>query len=185
MRDPVVIAYHAIWTTYGTWLPNDPRGSYSKEIYKAELRALGEIRHGRQDPQPDRRTLRRFWTAAQPRLSRRPYFIDESSRTIVARGFADVVRRLGLTVHACSIMNDHVHVLVMRTKHRIEYLVNQFKGAATRALGLKQTPWTRGCWKVFINDEDVLRAAAEYIERNPITAGMEPQRWKFVIPLGE
>ena len=35
----MIIAYHAIFTTYGTWLPNDPRGSYSKEIYNEELLA--------------------------------------------------------------------------------------------------------------------------------------------------
>jgi hypothetical protein len=29
----MVIAYHAIFTTYGAWLPNDPRGSYSKDVY--------------------------------------------------------------------------------------------------------------------------------------------------------
>jgi len=34
-------------------------------------------------------------------------------------------------------MNDHVHVLILRSKYRIEYLVNQFKGSATRALRLK------------------------------------------------
>ena len=37
----MVIAYHAIRTTYGTWLPNDPRGSYSKAVYNAELASLG------------------------------------------------------------------------------------------------------------------------------------------------
>jgi len=37
----MVIAYHAIRTTYGTWLPNDPRGSYSKAVYNAEPAALG------------------------------------------------------------------------------------------------------------------------------------------------
>ena len=25
----LVIAYHLIYTTYGFWLPNDPRGSWS------------------------------------------------------------------------------------------------------------------------------------------------------------
>jgi hypothetical protein len=80
-------------------------------------------------------------------------------------------------------MNDHVHVLVLRSKYRIEYLVNQLKGAATAALKLKRTPWTRGCWKVFINDEEVLRAAAEYIEANPAAAGLPPQDWAFVVPL--
>ena len=24
---PIVIAHHLIWTAYGWWLPNDPRGS--------------------------------------------------------------------------------------------------------------------------------------------------------------
>jgi len=68
----MVIAYHAIFTTYGAWLANDPRGSYSKEIYQAELAALGEIRYGRQNPQPSRETVRRFRTAAVRRLSRLP-----------------------------------------------------------------------------------------------------------------
>ena len=67
-------------------------------------------------------------------------------------------------------MNDHVHILVMRTKHKIEYLVGQFKAAATRALRLTQTPWTRGCWKVFINTDQALHAAARYIEQNPVHA---------------
>jgi REP element-mobilizing transposase RayT len=31
-------------------------------------------------------------------------------------------------------MNDHVHVLILRSKYRIEYLVNQLKGSATWAL---------------------------------------------------
>jgi hypothetical protein len=29
---PLVIAYHLIWTGYGWWLPNDPRGSMSNCI---------------------------------------------------------------------------------------------------------------------------------------------------------
>jgi hypothetical protein len=48
----MIIAYHAIFTTYGTWLPNDPRGSYSKEIYNAPLRMLGPIKYERQNPTP-------------------------------------------------------------------------------------------------------------------------------------
>jgi len=36
----MVIACHAVLTTYGAWLPNDPRGSHSKAVYNKELRAL-------------------------------------------------------------------------------------------------------------------------------------------------
>ncbi len=179
----MIIAYHAIFTTYGTWLPNDPRGSYSKTIYNTELAELGDIRYGRQNPQPDRQRMRRFRTATMARLLRPPYYINDAIRPIVASSFAKVQKRLNVTVSACTVMNDHVHLLVLRSKYKIEYLVNQFKGAATAALNLDLTPWTKGCWKVFLNDEDALRAAARYVEANPEAAGLKPQCWDFVTPL--
>ncbi|NQU24136.1 MAG: transposase [Candidatus Nealsonbacteria bacterium] len=179
----MIIAYHAIFTTYGTWLPNDPRGSYSKAVYKAELAALGRIRYGRQSPQPAGRTIGRFRTAALKRLSRPPYYINGTTRPVVAEGFARVVERLHLEVPACTIMNEHVHVVVLRSKYRIEYLVNQLKGGATSALELDKTPWTRNRWKVFIDDEEALQAAVEYVVANPQAAGLKPQSWGFVKPL--
>jgi REP element-mobilizing transposase RayT len=179
----MIIAYHAIFTTYGTWLPNDPRGSYSKAIYNEELAELGVIHYGRQNPQPARSLMRRFRVAVMPRLSRHPYYFDGATRRIVADAFARVVARLRLSVPACAIMNDHVHVVVWRSKYTIEYLVNQLKGAATNALRLTQTPWTRGRWKVFIDDEPSLRAAVRYVDANPQAAGLSPQTWDFVTPL--
>ena len=112
--------------------------------------------------------------------------MDGAARSTVTAAFPEVVRRLGLMVRACAIMRDHVHVVVMRSRHRIEYIVNQLKGGATRALGLKRTPWTRGGWKVFLNDEAALGAAVEYVEANPPAAGLPPQCWDFVtlLPAG-
>jgi len=140
----MIIAYHVIFTTYGTWLPNDPRGSYSTEIYKQELKCIAAIRYGRQNPQPCRQTLRKFWTVTKPRLAGPPFFIDENTRSIVADSFAKVVDRLNLHIGACAIMSDHVHVLVLRSKYKIEYVVNQLKGAATAAMKLDRKIWTRG-----------------------------------------
>jgi REP element-mobilizing transposase RayT len=179
----MIIAYHAIFTTYGTWLPNDPRGSYSKEIYNDQLRMLGAIKYGRQNPIPVKERLIKFWTTASPRLSRPPFFFDDLSRSIVASAFSSVVQRLGIKVPACAIMNDHVHILILRSKYRIEYLVNQLKGDATNALKLKSTPWTRGCWKVFITDTETLLAAVKYIQANPPCAGFPVQSWDFISPL--
>lgn len=179
----MIIAYHAVFSTYGTWLPNDPRGSYSKAVYDDEIRALGELRYGRQDPQPGQNTLRRFWAASRGTTNRRPFFIDDSTRRIVARGFSRAVEQLGLSIGACAIMNDHVHLLSIRSKHRIEYVVGRFKAEATRALDLAETPWTKGCWKVFIEDRETIASARHYIEMNPIKAGWGPQHWDFVTPL--
>jgi REP element-mobilizing transposase RayT len=125
----------------------------------------------------------RFWTAATPQLSRPLFFIDDSSRPIIAAGFSKVVKRLGIRFAACAIMNDHVHILILRSKYRIEYVVNQLKGAATQALNLRQTTWTRGFWKIFISDNETLLAAVKYIHANPIYAGLPAQPWDFVTPL--
>jgi REP element-mobilizing transposase RayT len=179
----MIIAYHAVFTTYGTWLPNDPRGSFSKEVYSDQLRALAESRYGRQNPQPPKELLMRFWATARLCISRPPFFIDDTSRPVIAAGFGTVVQRLGIEIPACAIMNDHVHVLVLRSEYRIEYAFNQLKGAATRLLKVIRTVWTRGCWKVFITNRESLLAAADYIRANPASAGLGTQNWDFVTPL--
>ncbi len=65
------------------------------------------------------------------------------------------------------------------TRSNIEYVVNQLKGAATLALGAPESPWTKGPWKVFHNDELSLPVAANYVDANPTAAGLRSQRWEF------
>jgi REP element-mobilizing transposase RayT len=179
----MILAYHAIFTTYGTWLPNDPRGSFSKNIYNEQLKLLGEIKYGRQYPQASYKELLKFWADSTPLLKRPQFLINDNFRSKIADAFGKVIARLGLKVSACAIMNNHDHILTMRSKYRIEYLVNQFKGAATKDLNVKQTPWARGCWKVFINDTKALSSAINYIESNPIHSDLPPQKWNFITPL--
>ena len=145
----MIIAYHVVFTTYGTGLPNNPRGSYTKEIYNRQLRLLGEIKYGRHNTDPARRDL----------------------------------LQLGINVPACAIMNDHVHILILRSKYKIEYIVNQLKGTATGALKLHHTPWARGYWKVSIKDTAALTAAIRYIQSNPLYSGFSAQNWDFITPL--
>ncbi|MDD5063277.1 MAG: transposase [Phycisphaerae bacterium] len=179
----MIIAYHTIFTTYGTWLPNDPRGSYSKDVYIRQLQSLGTVKYGRQNPQPAKKTLQKFWAVARHCTTRPPFFINDRTRPLVALGFRTVINRFNVIVPACAIMNDHVHILVMRPEYTIEYLVNQLKGAATKAMELDRTPWTRSFWKTFINDADTLSAAARYICANPENSGLPPQSWDFVTQL--
>ena len=51
-RNHMVIAHHLIWTAYGYWLPNDPRGSMSKTIACDVIAELGELHYGRKKVQP-------------------------------------------------------------------------------------------------------------------------------------
>ena len=56
----MVAGYHLIWTTYGFWLPNDPRGSTSSEIRVEALKELGDIHYGRKEIQPSSQQIREF-----------------------------------------------------------------------------------------------------------------------------
>jgi hypothetical protein len=38
----MILAYHAVFTTYGFWLPNDPRGSWSNFVRAWELLHFGK-----------------------------------------------------------------------------------------------------------------------------------------------
>jgi len=43
MPRPLVIAYHVVWTAYGFWLPNDPRGSVSRVIRSDVISDFGAL----------------------------------------------------------------------------------------------------------------------------------------------
>ena len=59
-RKPMVIAYHLVWTAYGTWLPNDPRGSGSRAVFTPAIAELGPAHYGRRKVQPGRQIVARF-----------------------------------------------------------------------------------------------------------------------------
>ena len=70
MSQPIVIAHHLIWTVYGSWLPNDPRGSGSHSVASDVLTELGELHYGRNKLQPAGRIVREFYEQARPLPSR-------------------------------------------------------------------------------------------------------------------
>jgi len=46
--------------------------------------------------------------------------------------------------------------------------------------GAVPSPWARKQWSVFINDEEQLACAIEYVERHPIKEGLPAQSWNFL-----
>jgi REP-associated tyrosine transposase len=83
----MVAAYHLIWTAYGWWLPNDPRGSSSQSIRVAKIAELGELHFGRRAIQPTNSTLRQFDERARELLAHRVYELDSEERNLVGRAF--------------------------------------------------------------------------------------------------
>lgn len=194
----MILGYHIIWGAYGFWLPNDARGSGSDRVWSHGLRRFGpatkvhtrrSVAHRPFDPQVRRR--------AQQCLKYPPVHLTGEQARAVARGFAAESVERGVKVHACAVMPDHVHLVVAAHRLYADEIATRFKSAATRRLtdeGLRPltdhhdrhgripTPWAIGGWEVFLNTPNEMRDRIAYVERNPVQAGLKPQRWEFVTP---
>ena len=65
----MVAGYHLIWTVYGFWLPNDPRGSTSKDVRVEPVKDIGAHHYGRKEKQPSSKELRAFLANAHDVLT--------------------------------------------------------------------------------------------------------------------
>ncbi|HXD88454.1 MAG TPA: transposase [Urbifossiella sp.] len=186
----MVLGYHIIFSAYGFWLPNDPRGSWSDFVGSWDL----FLAAGKATKTDERRSVagrshdREKRLAAKETICRPPVKFDGAQARAIGRGFAKYVEQSGLRVWACSIMPEHVHLVTGPFRVSVEQLVIQLKGAATKQLlDEKLHPfdgqarcWTRGEWKVFLFTDADIDRAIQYVKNNPIKDGKPPQTWSFV-----
>ncbi len=127
MARPIVIAHHLIFTAYGWWLPNDPRGSNSKTIRDDVIAELGEIHHGRKRVQPVSGVIGEFYREADKRLRHQLLTFSERDISAIATAFEEVTKEQRYTCWACAIMGDHVHLLIRKHKHLAEEMIATFQ----------------------------------------------------------
>jgi REP element-mobilizing transposase RayT len=194
-----MLAFHGIFTAYGFWLPNDPRGSWSDWVASWELYRFG----GKATKVATRRSVARKAHDAASRLDAKQTLKFEAVKfsgtqaRAVGRGFAVAMRKSGHRLLACAILPEHVHVVVLASKYRPSQVIGHLKREASLLLlaehlhpfqhcrdarGTLPSCWAENSWRVYLDDEkDVLRAI-RYVERNPMMEGKPPQRWSFVEP---
>jgi len=189
MAQPLVIAYHLIWTGYGWWLPNDPRGSGSNSVRNDILQELGDLYYGRKVVQPSRSIVRNFLDESETLLEHSRISFDEKARDVIAQAFQETIEREAFTCYACVIMPDHVHVLIRKHKHNAEMMIELLRDASLQRLKdqqiveLTHPVWASGSgWKVFLDHPDEVRRTIPYIENNPKPLGLSRQSWAFVKP---
>src|SRR4051794_17837435 len=173
MPNPIVIAYHLIWTLYGWWLPNDLRGSTSRVIRSDALKALGELHFGRKRIQPASRDIRAFYEQAKLVLKHPLLELGRAEILSVASGFADAIRANNYTCYACTILRDHVHLIIRKHKHAAEEMIANLQHASRLRLSADafRSPdhptWVRGGWKVFLDHPKEIWRTIPYINDNP------------------
>jgi hypothetical protein len=116
----------------------------------------------------------------------------------IARGFALAVQRFDITLYACAILWDHVHIVPQRHKEDVEFICRVMKSAATRGLtseglhplakfadetGRPRTPWAEGGWERYLNTVDEIERAVTYVTANPEKHDLPRQGWAFVKPI--
>jgi REP element-mobilizing transposase RayT len=187
MSHPLVIGYHLVWTAYGWWLPNDPRGSGSLTVCHDALKELGEVHLGRKRIQPTGREVRQFYERAAQVLQHPLLTFNDEQRSIIAQAFGEVIEREQYTCYACAVMPDHTHILIRKHKHTAEEMGDNLRQASRAklvAVGHRESThptWVGGSvWSVFLDHPDEVRRTIGYIERNPIKIGLPAQKWSFV-----
>jgi REP element-mobilizing transposase RayT len=110
-----ILAYHIVWTTYGTWLPGDWRGWVLKGV------------SGIQSPDPD---LERD---ARERMVEEIVLLSPEQRAIVERTIAEHCRIRGWHLHAVNARSNHIHVVVTADR-KPDDVRDQFKAWCSRKL---------------------------------------------------
>ncbi len=189
MPHPLVIAYHLVWTAYGWWLPNDPRGSGSLAVLTELLAELGEVHYGRKRVQPPAQEVREFYAHAAERLKHPLLKFDEMDRPIIADAFGEVIESEKYTCYACVVMPDHVHLLIRKHKHSAEEIaINLMQGSRIKLIeagrrNVEHPVWVSGTpWNEFVDHPTDARRIIAYIERNPTKIGLPAQTYPFVTP---
>lgn len=196
----MVLAYHIILSTYGFWLPNDPRGSWSETIRVYDLLQFGaatKVQTTRSVAHtPHDRALR---LAAKQTLRHKPVRFTGLQARAIARGFQMASGEHGYVIYALAILPDHAHLVLRAHPRYIDDIAKHLKAKATRQLsresihpfkddpradGTLPSPWARNHWSPFIDSENYLRTAIDYVKDNPCRSGLNRQQWNCVTPLG-
>jgi REP-associated tyrosine transposase len=190
----MVLGLHLIFTAYGFWLPNDPRGSWSDCVRSWEL-----LRFGKATTTNTRASLaaaphvRSEREDAKELLKYPPVHFDGKAAAAIGYGFADACEDAGYIIHACAILPEHVHLVLARHDRDAKKIIGHFKARATRRMnthgvnpmqrfGADHSPWANRGWVVFLSTDEALQHAIAYVEQNPVKEGKPKQDWSFVTP---
>jgi REP element-mobilizing transposase RayT len=182
----VILAFHLVWTAYGWWFPNDPRGAWSKEVWKPALREFGDIEErGRKAIQPALMQMQWWLKNAQQGLKHKPVLLDNRAREIARNAIQSIARLHHYEALALAVMPEHAHIVVKQHAHRYERMVAGFKAVSSRELrkylglgagfsrrdrrGLKSAAklipiWSRGYWVRYLDTEGAVSSAIAYVK---------------------
>lgn len=186
----MLLAHHCIFSMYGFWLPNDPRGSGSDYVAKYELFRYGKATLTHSPVSVAAKPHDRTWKPDAARTLRYPPVeITGQQAVAVAAGFRLACQEGNYKAFACAILPNHVHLVIGAHHRNVRTLVGHLRSRATRELKAQnlwhsdaRPVWGAHGWNVRLESEQAVLRAIRYVEQNPLKEGKRRQTWSFVAP---
>ncbi len=148
------LAYFVTWTTYGTWLRGDARGSI-----------VGDNRFGAPHAERDNARQRHD----EKLLTHEPVRFGDAERTVVEATIREVCEHRDWRILALACRTNHVHVVVAGSATP-ERMMNQLKSWSTRRLReanlveAEGRVWTTHGSTRHLFDAKAVASAVHYVE---------------------
>lgn len=155
------------WTTYGTWLPGDPRGfrTWRGKVYVPPPARYGDSGESVYDPS---RYAESYQVAVD--AVERPVLLSTSQRRVVLDALLDDLGTIGITPGILAVDDRHVHLLAQFGKYVIRPTVGRLKSVVTCRLREEgfcgKRVWSKGCHMRSLADGKGYRAAFEYVRKH-------------------
>ncbi len=141
--------YFITFTTYGTWVHGDERGSVDRR------------QNGFGEPLVESEYALRMYRSTL--MTEPPFTMDAECREIVLAAIRQHAEFRGWNLVAAHVRSSHVH-LVVAANVEPETVMTQFKARASRALnaGVARKRWTRHGSTRHLSSEESIRRAVHY-----------------------
>jgi REP element-mobilizing transposase RayT len=169
-----MLGFHLVSTTYGTWLPGDPRGHWSpiltpdgKLVYHSGVPQLGE-------------PMTEEW--ARKQMKHDMVILTPGEREAMADSFGQTTKFYAYRVFAAAIWSTHIHLVIGNPNESIGTIAGRYKGISGKDVRALRGPgpiWTASYFKVFLFEQH-MQAAIHYVEQHNIALGLPPRPWDWI-----
>ncbi len=165
------------WSTYGWWLPGDPRGFQTR---RGREYVPPPARYAGPSERPyDAAQYRGRWRYAR-RLCPEAVRLTPEEQQLALDAVVNDIGQLQVAPRILGFGATHVHLVAKFGLLKIRPTVGRWKSHATRALpnpGTRRRVWAEGCHMKSLTDEEAFNNAVNYV-RDHVNEGALIHEWQ-------
>jgi hypothetical protein len=190
----MIHGYMATFGAYGSWFPNDPRGSRSKFVGSRALYLQGGPATSRESLPYERLDIdqRQLLNSLTHSLQRPRVVFNEAQVERIGQAICQFVSVACRIVWALAVLPWHTHLVFARGQVSSEDFVQHLKSFVHDSLDhddlLSQgcdrdsSVWAVGQWIDYLDSDVAIEDAINYTNANLTEVGLALQHWECVTP---